>query len=86
MNKYQNLIEKILSGHADANIEFNDICKLLTKLGFDMRIRGSHHLFRKEGIEEKINLQQDGNKAKPYQVKQVRLIMLKYKLRGDRNE
>ncbi len=52
-------------------------------LGFEERIRGSHHIFRKEGISEKINLQKDGNKAKPYQVRQVRTILLKYKLMGD---
>lgn len=39
-------------------------------------------MFRKEGIEEKINLQQDADKAKPYQVRQVRALILKYKL-GD---
>lgn len=33
-------------------------------------------------IEEKINLQKDGNKAKPYQVRQVRNIILKYQIRG----
>jgi len=30
-------------------------------------------------VEEKINLQREGNKAKPYQVKQVRAVILKYK-------
>jgi len=47
-----------------------------------MRIRGSHHVFRKEGIEEMINLQREGNNAKPYQVRQVRYIILKYQLGG----
>jgi hypothetical protein len=47
-----------------------------------MRVRGSHHIFRREGVAEKINLQQDGNKAKPYQVRQVRNILVKYKLGG----
>jgi len=51
---------------------------LLKKLGFEERIRGSHHIFRKEGIVEKINLQRDGSKAKVYQVRQVRNIILKY--------
>lgn len=45
-----------------------------------MLIKGSHHVFRKVGIEEKPNLQKEGNKAKPYQVKQVSNIILKYKL------
>ena len=48
-----------------------------------MRIKGSHHIFRKKSIEEKPNLQKEGNKAKPYQVKQVRNIILKYKLGGE---
>ena len=40
-------------------------------------------MFRKEGIEEKINLQREDDKAKPYQVRQVRALILKYKL-GDK--
>jgi hypothetical protein len=40
-------------------------------------------VFRKESIEEKINLQRDDDKAKPYQVRQVRALILKYKL-GDK--
>ena len=82
MGKYERLILQILSGTSDANIKFEDLCNLLKKLGFEMRVRGSHHIFRKEGIVEKINLQRDGNKAKPYQVKQVRNIIVKYKLGG----
>lgn len=56
------------------------LCQLLSKLGFDQRAQGSHHIFRKAGIEEKINLQRDGSKAKVYQVRQVRTLILKYKL------
>jgi len=52
------------------------------RLGFEKRVVGSHHNFRRPGIEEKINLQRDGNNAKPYQVKQVRAVILKYRL-GD---
>ena len=73
---------QILIGTSDANIAFYDVCQLLIKPGFDVRIRGSHHLFRKNGIEEKINIQKDDNKAKPYQIKQVRSLIVKYKL-GD---
>ena len=83
MGKYEKLIFQILRGTSDANISFSDLIKLLKHFGFEMRIKGSHHVFRKAGIEEKINLQKDGNKAKPYQVGQVRNIMLKYKL-GDK--
>ena len=80
MGKYERLIQQIISGRADANIAFDNLCNLLLRCGFAMRISGSHHIFRKVGIEEKPNLQKDGNKAKPYQVKQVRQIILKYKL------
>ena len=84
MSKYDKLVFQILRGTADANVSFDDLCGLLDKLGFEERIRGSHHMFRKEGVLEKINLQRDGNKAKIYQVRQVRAVLLKYKLGGDR--
>jgi hypothetical protein len=80
MGKYDKLIDKILRGTSDANILFDDLRGLLIRLGFDERIRGSHHVYRKDGIEEKLNLQQDDNKAKPYQVRQVRFIIIKYHL------
>lgn len=82
MDKYGKILKKILQGTSDANISFSDLCSLLTHLGFDQRTRGSHHIFRKQDIEEKINLQRDGNKAKPYQVRQVRSVIVKHKL-GD---
>jgi hypothetical protein len=83
MGKYDKLIDKILRGTSDANILFDDLRSMLTRLGFDERICGSHHVYRKEGIEEKLNLQQDGSKAKPYQVRLVRAIIIKYHLAGE---
>jgi hypothetical protein len=80
MDFFEKLLLKILSGKSDANISFNDLCHLLIYLGFDERIKGSHHIYRKEGVDEKINIQKDGNKAKIYQVRQVRNMILKYKL------
>ena len=82
MSKIEKLIFQILQGASDANINFSDLISLLNHFGFEVRIKGSHHIFRKSGIEEKINLQKDGNKSKPYQIKQIRLIILKYKLGG----
>ena len=82
MSKYEKLLFKVLMGTSDANISFSDLCGLVKRFGFEERTRGSHHVFRKEGIEEKINLQRDDDKAKPYQVRQVRALILKYKL-GD---
>jgi hypothetical protein len=53
----------------------------LNGLGFSLRIKGDHHIFYKEGIEEIINLQPlSGGKAKAYQVRQIRGIIFKYKL------
>ena len=83
MGKYEKLILKILRGTSDVNISFSDLLSLLKYYGFKMRIKGSHHIFWKDGIEEKPNLQKEGSKAKPYQVKQVRNIILKYKF-GDK--
>ena len=80
MGNLEKLITQILNGKADANIRYSDLCALLIHLGFQERIKGSHHIFRKAGVEEKINLQKDNNKAKPYQVRQVRQAILKYKL------
>lgn len=83
MTKHDKLIAKVLRGTSDANIAFDDIRSMLLNLGFDERIRGSHHIYRKEGIEEKINMQRAGNKAKPYQIRQVREVLLKYHLAGE---
>ena len=80
MGKYSKLREKILAGGADANIDFFALCQLLVRLGFDERIKGSHHIFIRDGIMEIINLQPQGSKAKTYQVKQVRNILVNYGL------
>jgi predicted RNA binding protein YcfA (HicA-like mRNA interferase family) len=80
MGKYDNLLLEILKGTSDSNISFSELCHLLRRLGFEERIKSSHHIYRKQGVEEKINLQKEGSHAKPYQVKQVRKIILQYKL------
>jgi hypothetical protein len=79
----QKIIAAILSGRSDANVSFADLGGVLRRLGFEERIRGSHHIFSCQGIEEILNLQPTGAKAKPYQVKQVRNIILKYGLGGE---
>ncbi len=80
MRKYERLIEKILSGKADQNIKFNELINLLINLGFEQRIKGSHHIFYQKDITEIINIQALGDKAKAYQVKQVRNIIVNYQL------
>jgi len=77
----KNILEKVLSGLSDMNIKFSDLRRLVLDLGFGERIKGSHHIFFREGIAEIVNLQplKDG-KAKVYQVRQIRNIILKYKV------
>ena len=80
MATLEKLMQATLSGTQDRNIRFSDLQKVLTALGFQCRVRGDHFIYYKNGIDEIINLQPDGNKAKPYQVKQVRNLILKYHL------
>ncbi|MBE9080435.1 type II toxin-antitoxin system HicA family toxin [Romeria aff. gracilis LEGE 07310] len=84
MGKYEKLRQKILTGTSDANISFSELCKLLVRLGFSERVRGDHHIFAKDRVDEIINIQPKGSKAKPYQVKQIRNVIVQYRL-GDQN-
>ena len=80
MRRAQKTLERLLRGQSDANVEFADLSTLLQALGFEERVRGSHHIFARRGIDELLNLQHDGAKAKVYQVRQVRAVILKYNL------
>ena len=83
MSRHERLLQTILGGRSDVNIRFADLRSLLQHLGIQERIRGSHHLFDKEGIVEIVNLQRRGGHANPYQVRQVRQLILKYRLGSD---
>lgn len=83
MGQFEKLMISILCGSRDKDIRFDDLCQVLVELGFSERMKGSHHIFHKAGINEIINIQPDNSKAKPYQVRQVRQIIVNYKL-GDR--
>ena len=74
------LVLRILEGRSDANIRFTELLALLRNLGFTERTRGSHHIFRREGVAERVSLQRDNGMAKPYQVRQIRQLLLKYDL------
>lgn len=80
MSRPHKILESILLGRSDANIDFGDVRRLLSALGFAERIKGSHHIYSRHGIAEIINIQPKGGKAKAYQVKQIRNIILNYKL------
>lgn len=82
MSKRDRLLERVLGGRSDANIDFGELCRLLELLGYAKRkSRGgtSHVIYRMAGQREIINLQpRKYGKAKPYQVEQVRAILMKY--------
>jgi len=80
VHKPGKLRDRILNGASDANIEFKSLCELLEQLGFSKRTKGDHYIFVKSGVEEIVNLQPAGSKAKPYQVRQVRNLIIKYHL------
>ena len=82
MSQYEKLLASVLSGTKDSNILFADLQSVLDRLGFQCRIKGDHFIYTKDGIEEIINIQPKGNMAKPYQVKQVRNIILRHRLGG----
>ena len=86
MGKKGKLLNKILSGQADYNISFNELINLLLSLGFKRRQEGSHNIFTKEGMNERINLQAEGSKAKGYQVRQLRKILTTYKFNIGRSD
>jgi len=75
MSKWEKLLERLKDPAQDANWNFADLTRLLQGLGWEMRIRGSHHFFRKPAIPEVINLQPLGSKAKNYQVRQARNVL-----------
>ena len=82
MTQRDRILSQILDGRSDANVNFNELLNLLRSLGFSERIRGSHHIFTREDVQEIMNLQPRGAKAKAYQVKQVRQVLVKYRLGG----
>lgn len=82
MSKVSKILNRVLRGDADANIRFDELRALLANLGFVERIRGDHHIFVRDGVTEILNLQARGSEAKAYQVKQVRGIIVAYRLSG----
>jgi predicted RNA binding protein YcfA (HicA-like mRNA interferase family) len=86
MSKFEKLMQKLLSGFSDRNMDFDELKSILSRLGFKERVKGSHHIYFKEDIEEIINLQSSHGKAKPYQVKQVRELIIKYKMMPNEGE
>ena len=72
MSKVEKTFEKIMSGKSDENISFDDLCSLLTRLGFESRQQGTSHRVYQLGAAF-ANIQEGkAGKAKGYQVRQIR--------------
>ncbi len=80
MNRWRKVYNQVINGANDSSLAFDDVCGLLERIGFERRTKGSHNVFRRSGVLERLNLQRDGKHAKPYQVKQVRDIIVRYRL------
>jgi len=77
------VLARVLAGASDQNIRIDELRQLLLALDFQERIRGSHHIFARDGVVEILNLQpREGGKAKSYQVRQVREVIVRYHLSG----
>lgn len=81
MNK--KVYNDIMSGKSDNNIHFNDFHKLIIDLGFDFKgQKGSHLSYYHNKINERMTIQSAGAKAKGYQVRQLRNIIIKHGLQS----
>ena len=72
MSKLEKLIEKIFQGR---DVSYEEAENLLLKLGFDIDIRGSHHIFRKKGYAKNISLKRR-SQLHPYQLKELKEVLL----------
>ncbi len=49
MSRLSKVLDQILRGNSDANVDFNDLRSLLEALEFRERVSGSHHIFARAG-------------------------------------
>jgi len=81
MGRNDKILTEVLRGTSDQNIAFRDLCRLAQALGFEERIKGSHRVYTRDDVVEILNFQpRSRDQAKPYQVKQFRQIITKYRL------
>lgn len=80
MTKKEKLIDRIRNN--PKGVRFEDACKLAMLYGFEEKGgKGSHRVFAKKGVKEIINFQNVGGEAKPYQVRQLLMIIERYGLK-----
>jgi len=71
MSKLQKLIQRILEGQ---DISYKEAETLLLKLGFQLEIRGSHHIFRKSGYTRNISIKRRPQLL-PYQIADLKEVL-----------
>jgi hypothetical protein len=73
---------KALEG-SKAHIRFRELLAICGQFFGEARIRGSHHIFKMPWPgDPRINLQEEGGYAKPYQVQQVIRALKKLQEQG----
>jgi hypothetical protein len=69
---------KVINIDNPENVTFHDLLSVCRKHFGEPRISGSHYIFKTPWPgDPRINLQRDGNMAKPYQVRQVKKALEK---------
>lgn len=77
----QKTYNDVISGESDNNINFSDFRNLIVDLGFRfIRQNGSHIQYYHNNINERMTIQNNKSKAKGYQVRQLRNIIIKHDL------
>jgi predicted RNA binding protein YcfA (HicA-like mRNA interferase family) len=71
MSKLQKLAQKILDGR---DVSYDEAEGLLLKMGFQLEIRGSHHIFRKKGYLRNISLKRR-SQLLPYQIADLKEVL-----------
>ena len=64
MGKYEKIFAGILSGRNDQSVRFAELVHLLLAMGFNELVKGSHHIYYRQDVEEILNLQPKGSQAK----------------------
>ena len=79
MTTKRKLLKKALS--SPRNMRFEEMVTLVEAFGFRLsRVKGSHHIFVHPQVQELVNLQNVGGKAKPYQIRQFLRLVERYNL------
>jgi hypothetical protein len=80
--KSKKLLEKALRN--PKGLKFLELVYLAESFGFSIvRVNGGHHILRRQGLEELLNIQNVSGEAKAYQVKQLLALVEKYNLEID---